>query len=663
MARGAHFSSQSKPASRYVPTNDYVYDGTDEDEGFGASRPQSLLAGAILAAFFALVLEVLTVMGTRQGMPFDPSCWLPTRMLVFFCVLTPLTTCFIYRLTRWDRGIFEAIGIHALPYFLSVVAVLVGLASGIGLGVPLAIFAHDPGDNRFGLVVAALLCSIFLLAIHRKLVVRSPEWGFLILALSFGTCFCLLMPPNSEISWDGATHFKNANGLSYVFDAEYTGADQIMCQGGLEGSLYLTGDLSYTEQRWVEQDSRLVDFPHADLEDNVQADVRDTLRQAERSREVALCTGTEAWPSGDYWTFRSIGLIPNAIGLWLGRVLPMDPVGRYTMARLTSLFFYVIVFFFAVRALRRGKLIMCAIGLAPTSMLLAANFSYDPWTIAFCSLFAGRLVGTLQGDRKLDVWDSLSIAVPLVLGALVKAVLFPLCFLMLIIPKRRFKDSIEYLFHLAVVASALLVLVCSFVVPYLMPSGSVEAQADDRGGSEVSVTGQMAYVKEHPLETLQMSVRFAFGMLNPLDLGLASSQSDENLLYYFPYLIATDAPLNEFLATLEYVLLLVVAFLDGGPEDEGYKGVMPKVVALVSVLLAFALISGALYASFTDVGRDTISGVQYRYLLPLLAPTLLIIPNTALRRREKGAWTSMAFCSIECLLLLLVTANSFVILF
>ena len=113
-----------------------------------------------------------------------------------------------------------------------------------------------------------------------------------------------------------------------------------------------------------------------------------------------------------------------------------------------------------------------------------------------------------------------------------------------------------------------------------------------------------------------MSLGFALGMFNPLHLGFGLSPADENLLYYFPYLIATDAPLNEFLATLEYVLLLFVGITDGGPEDEGYKGVFPKVWTTISCLLSFALISGALYASFTDVGRDTISGVQYRFWHP-----------------------------------------------
>ena len=657
METGSHYRNDVGDADGYA-IEDY-----GEGDGFAATHATSFLTGALLAFVFALILEALTLVGIPSVSPFDLSQWMPLRILVFFCALVPMASVFVYRLTRLKTGVFEAVGAHALPYTLTLDGVIGGLLIGWALGIPLASIAGDAGDARYSMVAGALFTSILLLAIHRKLVARALEWGFLILALSFGTCFCLLMPTGAEISWDGATHFKNANGLSYVFDARYTGADRIMCVGGLEGSLYLTGTLSYTEQQWVELNSRLVDFPHAILEDDTSESASDILRRAEKTEEVTVCEGTSVYPDGNFWSFRSIGLIPNAIGLWLGRLLGLDCIGRYLLARLTSVFVYSIVFFCAVRALRRGKLIMSAIGLAPTSLMMAANFSYDPWTICFCALFAGKLVGALQSNRTLDAWDSLSIAAPLVVGAIVKAVLFPLALMLLLLPKRRFRDAGAYAAHLGITAGSMLVLLASFVVPYIMPSGSVESQNDARGGSDVSVAGQIAYVREHPADTLKMSLGFALGMFNPLHLGFGLSPADENLLYYFPYLIATDAPLNEFLATLEYVLLLFVGITDGGPEDEGYKGVFPKVWTTISCLLSFALISGALYASFTDVGRDTISGVQYRYLIPLLAPFFLVVLNTPLRRREGEDWYGVAFSFVECVLLLLVTANSFMILF
>ena len=644
-------------------SDDYVTGDYGDGDGFAASHATSFLTGALLAFVFALILEVLTLVGTPSVSPFDFSEWKVARIFVFFCALVPLASIFIYRLTRVKTGIFESVGAHAVSYVLTLVGIVGGLLIGWALGIPLASIAGDAGDARYGMVAGALVVSILLLAIHHKLVARALEWGFLILALSFGTCFCMLMPTGAEISWDGATHFKNATGLSYVFDARYTGADRIMCVGGLEGSLYLTGTLSYTEQQWVELNSRLVDFPHANLEDDAAESASDILRRAERGEEVTVCEGMDAYPDGTFWSFRSIGLIPNAVGLWLGRLFGLDCIGRYLLARLTSVFVYSIVFFYAVRALQRGKLIMSAIGLAPTSLMMAANFSYDPWTICFTALFAGKLVGALQSNRMLDAWDSLSIAAPLVVGAVVKAVLFPLGLMLLLLPRRRFEDDGAYAAHLGITAGSMLILLASFVVPYIMPSGSVESQNDARGGSDVSVAGQMSYVRKHPGDTFKMSLEFALGMFNPLDLGFGLSPADENLLYYFPYLIATDAPLNEFLAALEYILLLFVGITDGGPEDEGYKGVFPKVWTAISCILAFALISGALYASFTDVGRDTISGVQYRYLIPLLAPFLLVVLNTPLRRRVGEDWYGVAFSFVECVLLLLVTANSFMILF
>jgi uncharacterized membrane protein len=634
---------------------------TRETSMGGVSLLVSALIALLLSLLFALLLEAGTLFGSFTSHVTNFSQWLPQRIFVFFMLSLAPAVFAARRIMRWlDGAGHVSRDWHRLTW--SAMAVVVSTLFGMCIGIPVAIVLGDPGDVRYGLCLTCVVSAIALLVVHRDLLPYSFEWGFLILGLAFGGTFALLMPPAAEISWDGSTHFKNANGLSYIVDAEYNGADQLMVIGATEGALYLTGDLSGIEEQWVELDSRLVQFPHAYLEDEVIYPANDALREAERDMMVVTLVGTEAYPSGNFWSFRSIGLIPNAVGLWIGRLLHVGCIGRYFLARLAGVIAYVVTFFFAVRALRRGKLIMSAIGLCPTSLLMAANFSYDPWTISMLALSIGNFVGALQ-RRELIGWrQTLGMCVPFVLGGLVKAVLFPLGILLFLIPSRRFDSDRNCVLHRILVCVSVLALVASFVLPYLLPGANADAGSDDRGGSDVSVSGQIAYVLSHPLETLMMSVRFTFGMLNPAVMGFAINPSDENMLYYFPYLIATDAPLNELVAGVEYVLLIAVSLIDGGPEDEGFSGASYKICAFLACLLSFALIAAALYASFTDVGRNVISGVQYRYLLPLLAPFLLVVCNLYMRRIDKGIWPTISFTVFECALLSLVLLNSFMVL-
>lgn len=623
----------------------------------------------ISASFLvAVALEACTMGGSFAHNVADLAQWSLRRLWVFFLLLLVPSWLAVTRIDRAANRQQEAVPVtyprsRERTAARSLCALVAGIVIGLVLGIPLSFLGGDAGDMRYGVVASCIATAVLLLAANRKMIARSMEWGFLILALCFGSTFCVLMPTSAQISWDGGIHFKNANGLSYLAEAEYTGADQIMTSEGVEGALYLTDNLSFTEKHLVELDSREVEFPHANLEDTNVRVSNEMLADAEEHGKVIQLEDTQAYPYGNFAQVRSLGLIPNACGLWLGRLLHVSCVARYFLARLASVVFYSVVFFFAIRSLRRGKLIMAAIGLCPTSLLMAANFSYDPWTICLVALSFGVFVGTLQDEGPVTLGKTLGMVVPFVLGALVKAVIFPLALLFLLIPRRRFASTQAFVRHVALVVLGVMALLLSFALPFFATVSQGETSGDVRGGADVSTSRQLAYVVAHPLDTLGMGVLFTLRMLNPAVLGFAVTPADENLLYYFPYLIATNAPLNEFVAAAEFLLLVAVGVLDGGQEDEGYRGVRYKLPSLLTCGLSFALIAGALYATFTDVGRDTISGVQYRYLLPLLAPFLLLLPNTQLRRRDNPTWLAPAFAGVEALLLTLVLINSFVVLF
>lgn len=573
----------------------------------GASVARRACAALVIAALGAVLFEAGTVFGSFGHSVWDLPMWMPKRMLTAFVALLPVAW--------WLAGL--------------------------------------PGRARKGV---------------RRMgwpglgqVARQPEWGFLALGLGFGTAFCLLMPTAAQVSWDGQIHFGTATALSYVYDAEYTGSDRIMTTAGPEGALYAAGDLARVEEHSVELDSRTIPFPQASLKADDLRDANEFFRQAERDEDVVTMRGTQMYPEGSYVTASTFGILPNAMGLWVGRLLRLDCVARYLLARLCNTYCYVLVCFLAIRSLRHGKLLLAALALCPTTLLEAANFSYDPLHVGLIALATARFAGFLQDDRELAPRDSLAMVVPLFLGALVKAVLFPLAFLLLCVPRDRRPSGRAWAIHVGLVMLAVALLLASFALPLLFASSSGQAVGDTRGGSNVSVAGQVSYVLAHPAQTLAMAASFAARMLNPLRMGLGLNPAGENLPYYAPYLVPSTAPLSHALAGLESALMVCLALLDGGPEDEGFAATRFKVTVVLVTGLSFALICAALYASFTDVGRDVISGVQYRYLTALLAPLALFLPNTRLRRDGRLRVPTGAFLAVETLLLAGVLLNTFVL--
>lgn len=622
----------------------------------------------VLSALGALFLEAGTLFGSFAYSVRDLSAWMPKRMVVFFCLLLPVNALALHAVrdifrTRRQEGAPRVAATPLKRGALSLMAIGIVIALGIIGGRALATHLGNPQDPRYGIALAGVCATLLLLGIHFKAICRSLEWGYLILAISIGSVCCFLMPVSAEISWDGHIHFDTANALSFVYDAEYTGADAIMTMGGADGSLLVMGIQNDVEDFDVELDSRRVPFPHADLRYSSIVSGSKVLQVAEDTEPIIRKRGTETKDRRSYVAANAFGYIPNAIGLWLGRLFHMGPVGRYTLARLCNLWFYATVFFFAIRALRNGKAIMAAIGLCPTALLEAANFSYDPWSICLLSLSVGLFVGKLQQGKSLTPIDTLQCLVPFVLGACVRAILFPLALVFLLPSRKRFSSPRAWAAHIFLVLGAITMLLLSFGIPYIVGLSNGTNNGDTRGGSGVNSGGQIAYVLSHPWETLRMGVVFAARMLNPLNLGLALDPSDENLLCYFPYLISSDAPLTEILAPAEFILLTGMSFLDGGPEDEEFAESRFKLITLVALGLSFALICGALYVGFTEVGRNTIAGVQQRYLLGLLSFLCLFVPNIAFRRRGGRTWVAPVFIITEAVVLTLVLWNSFLWMF
>ena len=601
----------------------------------------------LVCAVAAVLLEALTLVGAPLLTPFDPTHWRISRIAVF-CVV--LLVCHVYWKATFDesvRGLTRAtrdwwartsVMARVLTPVVSVAAALALLAS---VSVAATNVVGTGYDLRPPIMIATCVAvALFLVCFRRRLVGRL-ELAFLVVSLAFGVLSCVLMPPIAEVSWDGQIHFNSANAMSYVVDPEYTAADLMMTSTDavVQLDILQTGD---TAGVWN---------PTLDGEALARANQR-LLELAES--DVVTTPGTSAFGGSSWVAAASVGYIPNAVGLWLGRLLHLSCLGQYFLARLVSTTFYSVVFFLAIRRLRSGKVIVAALGLLPTPVLMAANFAYDPWCFALVTYSFARYVGALQSGAGIRRCDACAIFGAFFLGALVKAVIFPLLLVFLVAPASAFASRRgARLFRAGAVVTAL-ALLGSFLLPFVASGAS---GGDARGGSDVSSAGQVSHVLSDPAGYLALLARFTIEFLSPVQ-----AVSILNTFSGFPYLAAEPSRVAAT-AVAEWVVLVGSAALDRGERDRPYRGAATKVACVVGACCAFGLVVSALYVSFTPVGLDTVNGVQYRYLLPFLAVVFLVFANFGNVSRSLRRILPTVFLWVELAIWLMVFANVFVFLF
>lgn len=572
------------------------------------TRMRSVLVAIAIAAACAVLLELGTLAGSPLEDSYFPWEWSKKRLVFFFvCALAVVGACdalhvparIASSVDAWRRG-------DGPDRSRALYALAIGAGSALACVILQAAAGILDVDVRWGqllVIAAAVIASLLVLA---DIVRRAFEWGFLVLALGAGIAFCIFMPAAPAISWDGAIHYNISVAMSYVFDARYDAADQIA-----------SSDTSFAQANladyWTPSSSSgevwhmLLDYDNlkeaADFFDTVEGDT------------VAM-SGTQCVDGDSYVAAAMLGHVPNAVGLWLGRLLQLPATGRFFLGRLVSLLVYVLVFFFAIRKLRYGKVIVGLIGLFPTSLMLAANYAYDPMCTSMLALAFSWFAGQMQQpDRQLTRADCLGIFIPFVLGALVKAVLFPLALVFLAMPRQKFRGRSQCVAYRSGVFACILVLLASFALPFLAGFLSQETMGDMRGGSEVNSGRQAALILADPLAYAAVIAKFTMGYLNPVDVvGLLPDYSS----YLFPDWSRGAMLLGTACSLLLYASIIVSCM-------HTRRAIQPRVAlaALLCGLAAYVLIVTALYVSFTAVASPTIAGVQIRYMLPLAAPMLL----------------------------------------
>ena len=577
----------------------------NSEKSFFSKR--GLITLLVASAFLAICVEGIYLFVAMRDHMLSVPAVSKTRMSLLFC-------CFsIVGIVLWSRYFNRQVFLKNLQRYSPgiVIAVSSFAVAFCSYGIFHSFDASTTTSySRMCSFLFAIVFMMVAIALLKSKGLAKPHWVYLLVGCSLGLFLCFNLPAVTAISPDDQIHFDRALSLSYLGDTYYS-----------------LGDYQMVAVPWVSQS--IVDFDS----------VSNWISKCNLLHAESCQYGT--WLEGPIFvspvsgsmldTIALVAYVPSAFGLFLSRLLCLSLSSSIILGRVCNLLVYVAIVALAVRVAPRYKAVFCMVGLIPSSIFLASNFSYDSWITEWSILgFAMTLRFSLDRDGDFNLADLIGVVLVFSIALCAKAIYLLVLFAVLLIPICRSAGnshkSCSFKTTVLFVSAASIVMFLSFIVPMLLPTvGS--GSGDMRGGDAVNSSEQIAYILHNPFAYLQTLLKFSLTYLSPI----ASDGYTLNYAY-----MGNVVYKYKWLCGIPFICLLLFSVL--GTRDKGpirKSVVIVKSVLVISCLVSVALVATALYISFTPVGLDRINGCQPRYLIPLLLPMLLCL---AFGKRGSDHW-------------------------
>lgn len=516
--------------------------------------------------------------------------------LVMLIVVVPFVICRVAALNRMvDRCIertLSAVGKMRADW--KRYGIITGIiVAGAVLMYPLTVgickvTSSSMNSHRYMIVLAvyAILCVCFL---YRKTAYeRADRFAFLIIAI-MGLCAILVTPSIPGTVPDDETHYRRTMEVigfftGTIYDAEeqtireYVGNVQqhLYYDEESQGAYLQSLDTSYQQDKVIMYDVSMLSYYH-------------------------------------------IPYFVPACGIMLGRALGLSFAHTFMLGKFFICLVYAALISASIRQVRSGKAVFMAVGMIPSMVFLASAFNYDYWIVGWTMLGFAKYVALYENDDPITNRQIFEIILAIGLGIMPKIVYFPLFFPLLFLPKERLNKRQKMVLN----ACAVMVVVgiCMvLLLPILKNNG---AYSDTRGEGVVDTYSQLQYILADPLRYIRLLLAFGKGYFSMSFLG-----EELQFLYYVG---------RGSFGGVAMVTLVLAAFLDR--DEENRMSIPVRLSIIIAVIGGYVLIATAMYLGFTEVGCDTILGVQSRYAYPLLVPFLYgIAPNKVRLTGKKENW-------------------------
>jgi uncharacterized membrane protein len=398
----------------------------------------------------------------------------------------------------------------------------------------------------------------------------QPERLFLALSIVFGILFALLLAPFQAP--DEYVHFFR----SYEISTGHLSGTQAMIPASvLDFSRTISQDLPGNDQNKQSKKALLNEFSRA---------FEDTSRMSVSVATTAI--------------YSPLPYFPQALGIFLGRLLHLSPILIFYFGRLFNLLAWIGLTFYAIRAMPLHPRLFAALALMPMTLHQAASFSPDAVTNAISFLFIAytlKILSQSGSEVKWGDWGKLGLLICAL--ALCKSIYILLVGLLVLVPLRHFRQQ------RAVLPLTLVIFVLGITCGLgWLRFSALSLNAQSMNELQTPTSDGLIFVMLHP----QVAA--------PIFWQTAITHTPAQLRMFIGILGWLDTPLPAWVYPVYFALLVFIAIFE--PHPRIFLSLFERVWVAGMAFAAGLVMMAAFFYPDVTVGNGIVGLIQGRYYIP-----------------------------------------------
>nr|WP_314098965.1 DUF2142 domain-containing protein [uncultured Lachnoanaerobaculum sp.] len=330
-------------------------------------------------------------------------------------------------------------------------------------------------------------------------------------------------------------------------------------------------------------------------------------------------------------TIPSVYFLP-AMGITVARIMGLNSIYLVLFGRMANLILFILFGTLGIYFLPKFKEFIFLVSLLPTTIELAASYSYDAVMISSMIFFVSYVFFLAHEKKEFDIKDL--VIVSLIAGLVLpcKMVYFPMLLMLFSIPLYKFKfrgkvdgkikkENIAFF-----LASAVVVLLSWVFAMYLINRSTVVGYSTSNTSS-LEWAGEESYTIGYLLHNKLKSVKLFY---NTLLLQLE---------YYHKTMFGAYLGHADDVVGIPYIGFLVLnigmIFSVFGEAKEKQLLVKERVLTGISIFFVIFLVLLSMLIAWTPISSEFIEGVSGRYFIPVLLPILMICRNNKIAIKDE----------------------------
>ena len=330
-------------------------------------------------------------------------------------------------------------------------------------------------------------------------------------------------------------------------------------------------------------------------------------------------------------TIPSVYFLP-ATGITVARIMGLNSIYLVLFGRMANLILFILFGTLGIYFLPKFKEFIFLVSLLPTTIELAASYSYDAVMISSMIFFVSYVFFLAHEKKEFDIKDL--VIVSLIAGLVLpcKMVYFPMLLMLFSIPLYKFKfrgkvdgkikkENIAFF-----LASAVVVLLSWVFAMYLVNRSTVVGYSTSNTSS-LEWAGEESYTIGYLLHNKLKAVKLFY---NTLLLQLE---------YYHKTMFGAYLGHADDVVGIPYIgfLLLNIGMIFSvfGEAKEKQLLVKERVLTGISIFFVIFLVLLSMLIAWTPISSEFIEGVSGRYFIPVLLPLLMICRNNKIAIKDE----------------------------